>query len=320
MMHYMIMIVLLYGCSLSSYSQVLLHTYMYIYVNIKTTWAGAQQYCRANYDDLATITNLKDMSSPAFANSPVWIGLHDDPNAWKYNMGNEPNSWRWSATGETSPTGYKNWLPGEPNNYGGHETCVVMNPNGQWNDVICDQLNPFVCYNANNFTWSSARAYCRQYFTDLTTIDYSDVNAAVNNVFSAKSQTQLVWIGLYRVPWTWSDNSPSTYRSWYSFSPNNVLYTEFCVYMSSTYQWDDLNCGNVLAFVCEQVSIKKTMIRIKIKTDADITNSAINAQILQQLGAKRSIQGWTGYHLHWNIKPQKVKETNGGTSFDCNFL
>ncbi|XP_055358879.1 macrophage mannose receptor 1-like isoform X1 [Betta splendens] len=323
MKHYVI-ISLLFGCSLSSYSQVPLRTYTY--VNKQMTWAGAQQYCRANYDDLATITSSKEMSSPAFAYSQVWIGLHDDPNAWMYNMGNESNSWRWSATGETSPTGYKNWSAGQPNNKDGHETCVVMNPNGQWDDVICAQLNPFVCYNvtnqnqtmyvfiANNFTWNSAQAYCRQYYTDLTTINYSDDNAAV---YSAKPQAQLVWIGLYRVSYTWSDNSPSTYRSWYYLSPNNYKFAEFCALMSIN-NWDDSPCGSAFNFVCERVSKQKTMMRMKIKTDADLTNSVINAQILQQLGAKLSIQGWTGFDLHWNIKPQKIKQETGRTSA-CNF-
>lgn len=113
---------------------------------MKLTWANAQQYCRANYDDLATIESSNDLSNAAFANSPAWIGLSDDPNAWKYNMGNESNSWRWSATGETSPTGYQNWLAGQPDNNGGHETCVLMEAVGQWNDVTCDQVMYFVCY------------------------------------------------------------------------------------------------------------------------------------------------------------------------------
>ncbi|XP_055358882.1 macrophage mannose receptor 1-like [Betta splendens] len=311
---YVIMSLLIFGCSLSSYSQVLLHTYMYSYVKIKTTWAGAQQYCRDNYDDLATITNSKDMSNSVFTNSPVWIGLHDDPNAWKYNMGNESNSWRWSATGETSPTGYKNWSAGEPDNGGGHEFCVVMDPNGQWSDVICDQLNFFVCYNmtnqnqtiyvfvANNFTWNSAQAYCRQYYTDLTTIDYSDDNAAV---YSAKPQTQPVWIGLYRVPWTWSNNSPSLYRNWFYLKPDNYYHAEFCGYISSSnHQWDDISCDSVMSFICQQVSKQKTIMRIKIKTDADMTKSVFNTQILQQIGVKLSIQGWTGLYLQWNTEPQ----------------
>lgn len=111
-------------------------------------WQDAQQYCRINYDDLATIENLTDISmlKPGFAYSWAWIGLHDDPNSWKYNMGNDSNSWRWSATGETSKTGYKTWISSNPDNYDANEYCVAM-LFGSWLDANCLTLHPFICYN-----------------------------------------------------------------------------------------------------------------------------------------------------------------------------
>lgn len=62
-------------------------------------------------------------------------------------MGNDSNSWRWSATGNTSETGYQNWYPGEPNYYGARELCVLMNTEGRWFDADCPRKIPFVCYN-----------------------------------------------------------------------------------------------------------------------------------------------------------------------------
>ncbi|KAK5600364.1 hypothetical protein CRENBAI_025247 [Crenichthys baileyi] len=73
-------------------------------------WYDAQQYCREHYTDLATFESMDDIRlEPPFSYSRAWIGLWDDPKSWKYNMGNESNSWRWSATGETSKTGYQKW-------------------------------------------------------------------------------------------------------------------------------------------------------------------------------------------------------------------
>uniref|UniRef100_A0A3B5M1Y2 C-type lectin domain-containing protein n=1 Tax=Xiphophorus couchianus TaxID=32473 RepID=A0A3B5M1Y2_9TELE len=82
-----------------------------------------------------------------FSYSFAWIGLWDDPNAWKSALGNGTNSWRWSATGETSKTGYKSWNPTNPNYYLGTETCVNLHYDGTWTDVDCSFLYTFICYN-----------------------------------------------------------------------------------------------------------------------------------------------------------------------------
>jgi hypothetical protein len=43
----------------------------------------------------------------------------------------EEGNWLWMS-GE--PKIYSNWRPGEPNNGGENEDCVVTRPDGLWND------------------------------------------------------------------------------------------------------------------------------------------------------------------------------------------
>ncbi len=120
------------------------------YVNLTMNWSKAQRYCRVKYTDLATIRSMSDTSRlnrPSSDNSQLWIGLNDDPKSWKTIIGDDENSWRWSAGGETNNTGYHNWQPGEPNNHGAHQTCVIVDGDGTWRDEFCGRKLYFVCFN-----------------------------------------------------------------------------------------------------------------------------------------------------------------------------
>ncbi|XP_016516987.1 C-type lectin BpLec-like [Poecilia formosa] len=140
-------VLLLFGLCLSSCSQ--FPPRWYFYVNQPLTWTQAQQYCREHYTNLATFENMDDINAlqAPFSYSSAWIGLWDDPNAWKSELGNGPNSWRWSATGETSKTGYKSWSSNNPDYYMATETCVALYYDGIWTDVPCSSSYTFICYN-----------------------------------------------------------------------------------------------------------------------------------------------------------------------------
>ena len=135
------------GFSFSSCSQFPMRKYYYI--NTLMTWSDAQHYCREKYTDLATFESMDDISrlKPDFSYSWAWIGLEDDPKSWKGVMGNDTNSWRWSATGNTSKTGYQNWELGQPNSANGKDNCVTMGISGGWYDAPCQLIRTFICYN-----------------------------------------------------------------------------------------------------------------------------------------------------------------------------
>uniref|UniRef100_A0A3P9IA21 C-type lectin domain-containing protein n=1 Tax=Oryzias latipes TaxID=8090 RepID=A0A3P9IA21_ORYLA len=107
--------------------------------------------CQEKYTDLATFDSLDDLNrlKADFSYSWAWIGLHDDPAAWKTSMGNKSNSWRWSATGQTSTTGYQSWNRPILDYLDAKETCVTMNGVGLWNDLTCNASHTFLCFNAS---------------------------------------------------------------------------------------------------------------------------------------------------------------------------
>ncbi|KAE8289217.1 hypothetical protein D5F01_LYC13098 [Larimichthys crocea] len=129
-----------------------------------------------------------------------------------------------------------------------------------------------------------------------------------NEVNAAKSDARTVWIGLYRVPWVWSDKSQSSFTHWQSGRPNNYLNKQFCVAENEQHKWDDVYCEIERPFICHQVSRLRRVVRVKLRTDADISDPAISTQILQKLSAALASQGWTDVNLKWRIEPKKLAE------------
>ena len=68
----------------------------------------------------------------------AWIGLNDRESESRY-------VWNFQKYPTQS---YFPWGNGEPSNYNGNcniENCVVIKSSGEWNDVICDSFNPYIC-------------------------------------------------------------------------------------------------------------------------------------------------------------------------------
>ncbi|KAL6481080.1 hypothetical protein MHYP_G00091600 [Metynnis hypsauchen] len=235
----------------------------YLFVNESKNWTEAQSYCRQTYTDLATISNMEEMKK---LNATLNNNLKDKPSSsiWIGLDRGVTGIWQWSLAG-CEGNQYRNWSPGEPNNYMGlGEYCVGMyRSDGTWNDEICTKPKPFICYNENKKTtesyvlinetksWCDAQSYCREHHTDLVSVRNQTESQQIWTL-AKNSISSDVWIGLFNDSWKWSDQSASSFRYWASTQPDNQGGNENCTAVSMTDQghWSDVNCQNKLSFIC----------------------------------------------------------------------
>ncbi|XDV38532.1 hypothetical protein PO909_007908, partial [Leuciscus waleckii] len=239
----------------------------YHFVNESKTWTEAQRHCRQNYTDLATIDNMEEMNRlintvNGSYNGSAWIGLYDDVNSWRWSL--EDNDFY--QEGERD---FRNFYH-EPDNSGGKDLCVYINYDGKWYDISCDYTLPFVCYDGrvnatqryvgiyNRKTWSEARRYCRDHYTDLANVRNQTENQRILERAGGG-----VWIGLYRNR-VWSNGQITKYEDWRpqipysSQQPDNGQYdygqwfSQQCTAVSFSHlgRWTDENCLSSMPFIC----------------------------------------------------------------------
>ncbi|XP_051733304.1 macrophage mannose receptor 1-like isoform X1 [Ctenopharyngodon idella] len=239
----------------------------YHFVNESKTWTEAQRYCRQNYTDLATIDNMEEMNrlintvNGSYSGS-AWIGQYDDVNSWRWSLENND----FYQEGERD---FRNWYH-EPDNNGGNQLCVYMSYDGKWYDMSCDNMLTFVCYDGranatqryiriyNGKTWSEARRYCREHYTDLANVRNQTENQMIFQVSGGQ-----VWIGLYRNR-VWSNNKTTSYQNWRPQIPwsqaqpdngnnqANEYGYQHCTAVSFQYsgRWTDEVCVSSMPFFC----------------------------------------------------------------------
>uniref|UniRef100_A0A8C9S678 C-type lectin domain-containing protein n=1 Tax=Scleropages formosus TaxID=113540 RepID=A0A8C9S678_SCLFO len=110
----------------------------------KETWSDAQSYCRNNHTDLVSVKDQTEndyiyttiLQPKNLRTNTVWLGLFRE-------------TWKWSDQRNSS---FRYWARGQPDNYYRNENCAVTsfrNPGkGKWDDVQCDLILPFLCYNS----------------------------------------------------------------------------------------------------------------------------------------------------------------------------
>uniref|UniRef100_A0A8P4GP41 C-type lectin domain-containing protein n=1 Tax=Dicentrarchus labrax TaxID=13489 RepID=A0A8P4GP41_DICLA len=217
----------------------------YHFIYDQKTMTEAQSYCREQYTDLATIDNMEDVTTlnnmADLSQMAAWIGLYDARNSWRWSLADQ----MFYEDGEAE---FRNWEVGQPDNYKSAEHCVAIYDNGRWRDASCTYTTQSVCFdvrpnvtfvlNNNLMSWTQAQSYCREHHTDLASVRNMAENQKVKELVALG---QIVWIGLYRDSWKWSDGSNSSFRYWQTGEPNNNGGKESCTATVLTHsgKWED---------------------------------------------------------------------------------
>ncbi|XP_008433321.1 C-type mannose receptor 2-like [Poecilia reticulata] len=261
----------------------------YYFVNQLMNWDDAQRYCRAHHTDLATIGNSTDVKQfldiVSSTDKNVWIGLYSNIN------------WTWSGEPNSVGSQYRNWESSDydPDFILANQFCVCIGDNGGWWDYDCAKKFPFVCYNArtNEFvavdeamSWSNARTYCQQNFTDLATIRNITENQRVQTLVPTG---YWAWTGLHRDENIyWSDQSSFGFRNWDHKSNLFGSDTRICGATSEarSAKWKFLPCQTQLPFVCYSFKVMRRIVKIKLSSTVNLTDPVHKAQLLKQLQEK----------------------------------
>ncbi|XP_062410772.1 macrophage mannose receptor 1-like [Sardina pilchardus] len=189
----------------------------------RKSWTEAQQYCREEFTDLATIDDMtenkkvKSTMQEAGAGD-AWIGLKEE--------------WQWSLVDRENEAEFRSWEPGQPNGGEGG-----------------DSTHPYVLVTERK-NWTDAQRYCREKHTDLASARNQAENEQIKGVIPHSNHLNpvLYWIGLFRDAWEWSDGSSSTFRHWGAGEPNNQGVA--CTEIEPSGQWKDADCGDGSHFIC----------------------------------------------------------------------
>uniref|UniRef100_A0A8C6SM40 C-type lectin domain-containing protein n=1 Tax=Neogobius melanostomus TaxID=47308 RepID=A0A8C6SM40_9GOBI len=115
-------------------------------------------------------------------------------------------------------------------------------------------------YIEKQMTWTDARQYCREHYTDLATLENAEDVHRLKIPYGAWA-----WIGLFDGPaswkgvmtsdsnsWRWSatgTTSPGGFQNWASGDPDNYNAIEHCVFIKNGL-WGDHDCARLFSFFC----------------------------------------------------------------------
>lgn len=167
-------------------------------------------------------------------------------------------------------------------------------------------------------SWSDARQYCRDHYTDLATIenvqDVYRITVSMNQVWIGLSDDPASWRGTMTADsnsWKWSakgTTSPGGYQNWKHGEPNNSGLSRWCVAVNSAGWWD-VGCTASLKFLCytvqssgkEYVLIHTLMTWDNAQTyckqnyqDLAMIETASENQAVKDIVTASSISAWIG--------------------------
>ncbi|XP_051236327.1 macrophage mannose receptor 1-like isoform X3 [Dicentrarchus labrax] len=218
----------------------------YTFIPQSKTWSEAQQYCKDNFDDLATFRSYNLDSAVNLQDFPVWTGLHRDGEVWKWSAG---------------LLQYRKWASDEPRDNG---DCVsISSVSKTMATQKCSDRFPFICIRDNlilvkeNKTWEEALEHCRSlktslyphYSYELVSVQPGeDHNYMMNKVMEAN--TEKVWTGLRFLAghWLWVNRADMSYPD-LSLCP---LEEQHCGALSknNTGSVETTDCTEKLNFLC----------------------------------------------------------------------
>ena len=112
----------------------------FFFTGIKKTSKEAWSFCTEKggklYEprDVDTMTKVTNHAKTEGIGE-FWLGIHDK---------NKEGIFVYAS--DNSPIEFGNWADGEPNDHRSKEDCVLVNKNGEWNDIPCKhQKRSIVC-------------------------------------------------------------------------------------------------------------------------------------------------------------------------------
>ncbi|MEQ2210496.1 hypothetical protein XENOCAPTIV_014456 [Xenoophorus captivus] len=187
---------------------------------------------------------------------------------------------------------------GEPNNFLGSERCGGMWDNGLWNDNYCEGSNKVICSDVQgqnvsfifinqSMTWTKAQSFCREHHTDLPSVRTSTENEQIKGLMQSLDVVQ-VWIGLYRLSWTWVDGSHFNFYYWKTSQPNGSEENCAAAALEEGGKWEDWHCSFKMPFFCYDVPVSKQVVKVKlVKTSSvDLNDPAVLEDLLKQFEQK----------------------------------
>ncbi|XP_015229290.1 PREDICTED: macrophage mannose receptor 1-like [Cyprinodon variegatus] len=268
------------------------HQHQYVLYDTPKTWNEAQSFCRETCIDLATMEDMDEiqMALQTVADrytDAVWIGLHRGSTL----------KWHWSiAEKDFYKDGQKDNLKW---GYQGGDNCAVL-LNGALHTYDCTSNRLSVCFDRRKqgaaqyvlipeqMTWTASRDFCRKNYTDLVSLRNDTEYQTVQNVANGK----IVFVGLFRDPWQWSDLTDSSMRYWRESQLMKTTNSESCVAMMKTEsgKWGDRKCTEEHPFLCKcKTKLQFVKLRISLQhSTLDLNDAMVQNNILEKMKQKLS--------------------------------